>query len=99
MIADIVMIGSDQPIPYDAAALMARLQETHVVNYLQVGGTDPANFTYWVMEAPVRVWEPDTPRPDGQGLTDLFPRDEYYLTNRLGELHYPRTGADWVSLD
>ncbi len=99
MIADIVMIGSDQPIPYDADALLTRLQDPQVIDYLRVGGTDAARFRYWIEDAPLTVWGPDDPRPEGQVLTDLFPRDEYYLNNVLGPLHYPRTGAEWISLD
>jgi spermidine synthase len=99
MIADIVMIGSDQPIAYDAEALLARLQDPQVIDYLQIGGTDPARFSYWIEDAPLTVWTPDDPRPDGEVLTDLFPRDEYYLNNAFGAIHYPRTGAEWITLD
>lgn len=99
MIADIVMIGSDQPIPYDPEALLTRLAEQHVIDYLMSGGTDPSRFRYWVAEAPLTLWGPDDPRPEGDILTDLFPRDEYYLNNILGMLHYPRTGAQWFDFE
>jgi hypothetical protein len=99
MIADIVMIGSEQPIAYDAESLLARLEDPQVIEYLQRGGTDPSRFRYWIEEAPLTVWTPDDPRPEGEVLTDLFPRDEYYLNNAFGAIHYPRTGAEWITLE
>ncbi|NWF70277.1 MAG: spermidine synthase [Chloroflexi bacterium] len=99
LVGEIVMIGSSSPIPYDAAALLARLQDEQVSAYLRAGGTDAASFTHWISAAPLTVWGPQDARPAYDLLTDLFPRDEYYLNNPLGAIRYPVSGVGWVELE
>lgn len=97
-IADIVTIGSNQPIPYKPDELMNRLLEPQNVAYLKAGGADPELMRYWLESEPARFWTPDTPRADTNINTDLFPRDEQYLNNDLGPIHYPAVGKHWFTV-
>ena len=74
-----VLIGSNDPIPFDAEALARRFADPEVEMHLRRG--NPA-FRDWsaLFAAPPLVWTPTTPRPEAP-LTDVFPRDEFYLNN------------------
>lgn len=75
-----VLIGSDQPIPFDAAALARRLAEEQVQRHLRRGNPGFTDYAS-VFSGPIMTWKPDTPRPGPPPLTDVFPRDEFYLNN------------------
>ncbi|MFN4282692.1 MAG: hypothetical protein ACK4NA_08640 [Alphaproteobacteria bacterium] len=77
-----VLIGSDAPISFDAAALAARFDEPAIRAYLADAGADFGRLRAKFAEAP-RVWSQADARDGGETNTDLFPRDEYYLNNRL----------------
>ncbi|MCU0984063.1 MAG: fused MFS/spermidine synthase [Acetobacteraceae bacterium] len=78
-----IVIGSDQPIPFDPAALAARFGEPAFQAWAARAGVDISGFPA-LFAGEVRVWGPDTPRGDpGEVNTDLFPRDEFYLNNTL----------------
>jgi spermidine synthase len=96
-IADIVLVGSNQPIPYQPAVLIQRLQEPRTVDYLATGGVDPRLMYYWIQSEPIASWLPDTPRLDSDINTDLFPKDEEYLNNEVGPIHYPAAGKHWFT--
>ncbi len=76
-----VLIGSDTPIPYDPAALARRFADPAVAAHLARGnrnGTVYADF----FARPAIAWGPATPRAEAS-LTDVFPRDEFYLNNEV----------------
>lgn len=76
-----VLLGSDSPIPYDPEALAARFAEPGVRAHLARGnaafGDYPAFFA-----RPALAWAPGRERPVAS-LTDVFPRDEFYLNNEV----------------
>ncbi|WP_431280603.1 fused MFS/spermidine synthase [Humitalea sp. 24SJ18S-53] len=74
-----VLIGSDSPIPFDAARLADRFQEAAVMAHLRAGNPDFGDYAAMFADPPV-VWGPATPRAEAS-LTDMFPRDEFYLNN------------------
>jgi spermidine synthase len=74
-----VLIGSNTPIPFDRAQLTARFQEPAVVAHLAHGNRDFRDFV-GMFGRPALAWTPATPRAPAP-LTDVFPRDEFYLNN------------------
>ncbi|MGX9962375.1 fused MFS/spermidine synthase [Roseomonas sp. F4] len=74
-----VLIGSDSPIPYDPAALARRFAQPEVMAHLQRGNRENRDYG-WMFAEPALVWGPGTARPEPL-LTDVFPRDEFYLNN------------------
>lgn len=77
-----VLIGSDSPIAFDAEALAARFEEPAIRAYLGDAGADFATLRAKFADKP-RLWSQADARGGGETNTDLFPRDEYYLNNRL----------------
>ncbi len=71
-----VLVGSDDPIPFDHAALLARLDSPEVLAHARRGNPRIASLARLVAEAP-QAWAPDTPRGP-PALTDMFPRDEFF---------------------
>ncbi|HYF08406.1 MAG TPA: hypothetical protein VD970_12355, partial [Acetobacteraceae bacterium] len=76
-----VLIGSDSPIPFDRDAVARRFRDAAVLDHLLRGNPDYRNYPELMDEAIV-VWGPDSPRA-GATLTDVFPRDEFYLNNEV----------------
>jgi hypothetical protein len=74
-----VLIGSDSPIPFDAERLEARLADPVVAAHLARGNRDFLDYAALFAGASLR-WSPATPR-GAAPLTDVFPRDEFYLNN------------------
>jgi hypothetical protein len=74
-----VLIGSDSPIPFDAAALAARFADPAVMAHLTRGNRGYGDYAGMFAAAPLR-WAPGSPRAEAS-LTDVFPRDEFYLNN------------------
>jgi hypothetical protein len=74
-----VLIGSNDPIPFDAERLSAALEAPATAEHLRRG--NPA-FSDWssLFAAPPIAWAPATPRTEAP-LTDIFPRDEFYMNN------------------
>ena len=85
-----VLIGSDTPIPYDPATLAARFAEPAVAAHLARGNGSGIAFPDF-FRRPAIAWAPSTPRAEAS-LTDVFPRDEFYLNNEVTDavLHAPR---------
>jgi spermidine synthase len=79
-VGNFVLLGSHRPIVYDAQALLQRLEEPAVRDYLVAGAFEVGHMRPW-LEAPPIFWTADTPRPPAETNTDLHPRDEYYLNN------------------
>ena len=81
--AHLALLGSDQPITVDMAALAARLRGPAGA-HLRAGGLDPERVLE-AMGKPERSWLPGEDRPSRRLNTDLFPRDEYYLNRPIDE--------------
>ncbi len=78
-----VLIGSDRPISFDRAALAARFAAPEAAAHLALGNAAFQDYAA-MFGGKVMVWTPETPRnPAEPPLTDGFPRDEFYLNNRL----------------
>jgi spermidine synthase len=78
-----VLIGSNDPIPFDMDRVKERLESPEISTYLTLGNIDPDHFlhllqTRWPL---VKSWTPETPRENKDINTDFWPKDEYYLNN------------------
>ena len=83
-----VMIASDRPIPLDHAALQAALQRPDIVAFVRRG--NPAlNSLEQLTEGEITSWTPQTPRVAAP-LTDMFPRDEFFLNHVQMDTWRPR---------
>jgi predicted membrane-bound spermidine synthase len=76
-----VLIGSNDPIPYDPSRLAAAFREPTTAEHLRRGNAAFSDWANLFAEPPI-VWSPASPRPEAP-LTDVFPRDEFYLNNRV----------------
>jgi len=77
-----ILIGSNQPIPLDRAAIDARLAAPEAHQYFARAGIDITQLLNKYLDAPV-VYTPAYPRAQlGEVNTDLFPRDEFDLSPR-----------------
>jgi hypothetical protein len=74
-----VLIGSDGPIPFDHAALARRFADPAVAAHLARGNAEFRDYAAMFARSPL-TWRPGMPRPEAP-LTDVFPRDEFYLNN------------------
>lgn len=74
-----VLLGSDSPIPYDPQALAARFAERGVRAHLARGNPAFRDYESFFARPPL-AWRPGGQRPVAS-LTDVFPRDEFYLNN------------------
>lgn len=76
------LLGSNQPILYDATAILARLEEHPILIYLEAADVDMEAFRELIQD-PIGVYTPENrPEIDSELInTDLFPRDEYYFNN------------------
>ena len=83
-----VMIGSDRPIPIDHPALLAALRRPDIVEFTRRGNPDATDLAKLV-EGETTRWTPDTPRIPAP-LTDMFPRDEFFLNHAQLESWGPR---------
>ncbi|MGG5807874.1 fused MFS/spermidine synthase [Falsiroseomonas sp. CW058] len=90
-----VLIGSDRPIPYDPAELARRFADPAVAAHLARGSREVRDFRPF-FERPALVWDPATPRA-APSITDVFPRDEFYMNNPVLGTQPLRTPADVVA--
>ncbi|WP_424814393.1 fused MFS/spermidine synthase [Roseococcus sp. YIM B11640] len=82
------MIGSDRPIPFDQQALIEALRDPRVMAHALRGNPATTDLTPLV-SGPVTVWTPETPRAPPP-LTDMFPRDEFFLNHAQLDTWRPR---------
>jgi hypothetical protein len=82
------IIGSDRPIPFDQAALLAALRRPDIAEFVRRGNPDASDLTKLV-DGEIMVWTPETPRVAAP-LTDMFPRDEFFLNNVQLDTGAPR---------
>ncbi|MBL6455784.1 fused MFS/spermidine synthase [Belnapia sp. T6] len=83
-----VLIGSQDPISFDHKALLAKLNDPAVVAHMRRGNPATENLAKSVSD-PAYIWRPETLR-DPASLTDMFPRDEFFVNNQVSESWYPR---------
>jgi hypothetical protein len=74
-----VLVGSDRPIPFDAAELARRFADAAAQAHLARGNRGYDDYGA-MFARPALAWAPGSPRA-GASLTDVFPRDEFYLNN------------------
>lgn len=84
------LIGSDRPIPYDAATIRARLREARVQEKLRRARIDAAELDAWFRDKKPEVLNNGAVVAAADINTDLFPRDEYYLNRGGRGAHGPR---------
>ena len=73
-----VLIGSNDPIPFNAEALARAFAEPGTFEHLRRGNTAFGDWASLFAAQPL-VWTPDTPRAEAP-LTAVFPREEFYIT-------------------
>jgi len=77
-----ILVGSNQPIALDRAAIDARLDSPETRHYFERAGIDIKQLLTRYLDAPV-IYTPTYPRDQlGEINTDLFPRDEFDLSPR-----------------
>ena len=77
-----ILIGSNEAIPVDRAAIEARLAEPATREYFERAGIDIRTLLATYLDAPM-VYTPEYPRQQlGDVNTDLFPKDEFDLSPR-----------------
>jgi hypothetical protein len=74
-----VLIGSNDPIPFDSERLAAAFRDAATADHLRRGNEAFSDWAGLFAEPPI-VWSPGSPRAEAP-LTDVFPRDEFYLNN------------------
>jgi spermidine synthase len=75
-----ILLGSDRPINFDLEALTRRFQDDPAVRAaLEAAEWNIDEIAKFVGTSQVKVWQPNSARPQGDVNTDLFPRDEFYL--------------------
>jgi len=74
-----VLIGSETPIPFDPTTLAARFADPAVQAHLARGNREFGTYADLFAQPPL-IWSPGMPRAEAT-LTDVFPRDEFYLNN------------------
>ncbi len=80
-----VLIGSNDPIPFDAERLTAAFARPEVRAHL---GRGNAQFSDWpaLFAEPAQIWTPGMARSEAP-LSDIYPRDEFYLNNSITPTH------------
>lgn len=79
--AEPALLGSNQPIAYDAARVTARLEEPSIRAYLAESEVNIDELRARFASVRPVAWGPGDVVPSRDVNTDLWPRDEYYLNN------------------
>jgi len=77
-----IIIGSNQPIPWNVSALRLRLRQPELQHHFALAGIDLPSLLapFLAPEVPIRVFGPADDRAMIKQLnTDVFPRDEFTL--------------------
>lgn len=82
------LIGSDQPIDLDQAALIERLRAPETLAFIQRGNPAITDLGHLVA-GEVQVWTPQMARVEPP-LTDMFPRDEFFMNHAYLDAYRPR---------
>jgi hypothetical protein len=80
-----ILVGSDRPITFDPAAIAERLRDPAVTRHMARGNPTPRLLPEMISAtaAPPQVWGPGDAR-DPDVLTDMRPRDEFFLNGSYG---------------
>ena len=85
-----VMIGSNDPIPFDPTRLAAEFAKPAHFAHLRAGNKEFGDWASLFAGTPLQ-WLPGEKR-QAAPLTDVFPRDEFYLNNPSQDTgHYVRS--------
>jgi len=76
-----VLVGSDSPIAFAPEILAARFAQPAIRQHLAAGNPGFTDYAGLFAGGVVR-WLPGTPRA-AASLSDVFPRDEFYLNNAI----------------
>ncbi len=76
-----VLVGSNDPIPFNAQRLAAAFAEPATLAHLRRGNGAALEWAP-LFASPPLIWAPGHPRP-GTTLTDMFPRDEFYMNHQV----------------
>lgn len=76
-----VLIGSNDPISFDPAEMARRFADPAVAAHLARGNRGGGDYAQFFSRALI-AWTPGMARPEAS-LTDVFPRDEFYLNNQV----------------
>ncbi len=77
-----MLIGGNEPIPFDRETLKARLRSPFTAEHYRRGGVNIETVLAEFVESDPRVYGPEHHRPGLHDLnTDLFPRDEYQTSD------------------
>jgi MFS family permease len=90
-----VLLGSDSPIPYDPELLARRFADPAVLAHLARGNAGFRDYGHFFAR-PALAWSPASPRPEAS-LTDVFPRDEFYMNNEVRGTERLRRPSDLIS--
>ena len=78
VVGELLLLGTDRPIPYQAGSVLARLREHQ--DYLDLASDDLVRMQRQRLAASPRVWTEASIREDADLNTDREPRDEFFLT-------------------
>ncbi len=95
------MLGSEQPISFDPAAIQAVLARTGIVQDLSSAADSPSHdLAGWVAEIPTLVWlrgdQVAKFAGDGPLVTDDHPLPEYFLLRHLFGAKSPRVSRAYL---
>ena len=74
-----ILIGSENPVPFDKELLLQRLQQPQVISFLEQAGFNLDRMRRDVRQAYVQMFGNEDGNKPEPFNTDLFPRGEYYL--------------------
>ena len=79
------MIGSSEPVHFDAEEVLRRLKEPAIRAYVEAAGESTEEIAKLLRSKPVKLWTPGEGRSTDVN-TDLFPKTEFYLNRTKVDL-------------
>jgi spermidine synthase len=79
------MIGSSEPVHFDAEEVLRRLKEPAIRAYVEAAGESTEEIAKLLRSKPVKLWTPAERRSTDVN-TDLFPKTEFYLNKTKVDL-------------
>ncbi|ELR96669.1 hypothetical protein [Gloeocapsa sp. PCC 73106] len=78
-----VLVGSDHPIDFNREALLSKLKNPDVINFLQNAEVDVEALRQDILSTSFTQYSQSQDGQPKTVTTDLFPRSEYYLNKPL----------------